>query len=164
MHTKFQLHVSKPPTEVISDVYLFYEENADGYTLVSYNGDEKDLWLPSFHKKKPVTEIAKDAFKHRNIYSVILPPNLIRIGARAFQSNSLSEVIFPTDVKFIGDYAFDKNKLKKIVLNESLEEIGYYTFSNNLLKEVNMPSGKIKKGVGIFRNNDVNIKINSIRV
>jgi hypothetical protein len=82
--------------------------------LVEYKGTEKDIVIPEEIHWMPITAIADGVFRNKGLTSVVLPPELEKIGKEAFASNKITSVVIPDDVKTIGENAFASNALTSL--------------------------------------------------
>ena len=100
--------------------------------ITGYSGDSNDLKVPDTINGKPVTIIAKKAFKNfTSLVSIALPKELKTIGEEAFCGcTSLTEITIPESVTKIEAYAFGEcDNLKKINWNAIHCENDYEIFS-----------------------------------
>lgn len=71
------------------------------------------------------------AFSYSGIETLILPPNLKRIGENAFQGSSkLKSLLLPNSLKEIGSKAFYDSNIEEITLPNSIESVGEKCFSS----------------------------------
>ena len=70
------------------------------------------------------TSILADAFKDKDLTSVVFPESLISIGNYAFSGNDFTTVVIPSGVTSIGDHAFSDNS--------SLESVCIETQASNI--------------------------------
>ena len=117
--------------------YVILEENNNkSIAIVTYNGSEKNLDIPSYFQingeSVPVTSIEANAFKNKGLLSVSIPQTIKSVGYRAFEDNySLESVKFNHSPAIIGQCAFYNCKLLKYVdLSDSIVEIGNLAFGN----------------------------------
>lgn len=109
-------------------------------TLVKYNGEEKNVEIPS---DKGIRDIGKDAFKgNKAIVSVVVPAGVQTIGESAFEScEKLVRVELNAGLQTIGTAAFKKCKvLKYVELPEGLTDIGANAFYGTETQFAKMPS------------------------
>jgi hypothetical protein len=89
---------------------LAFSLNADGESYaVSGMGDCSDatLAIPLSHNGLPVTSIADNAFKDKQITGLIIPDNITSIGVSAFQNcTALKSIVIGKGVEVINNYAF----------------------------------------------------------
>ncbi len=134
--------------------FVFIYKN-DHYALTWYKGKDKVVTVPSSFRGKPVTEIARDAFKE-NIFinKVVLPEGLREIGIFAFFGcYNLKEVSFPKSLRNICTYSFGRcNSLKEVNFPDKLEYIGIMAFYEcYALRKIVVPSSVCKIGRDAFR-------------
>ncbi|WP_298426214.1 leucine-rich repeat domain-containing protein [uncultured Kordia sp.] len=118
-----------------------------------------DLVLPSVTTKNSisftVSAIGNRAFINRGINSVILPSNIVTIGAEVFELNNLTTIALPASVITIGSDAFLNNSLSQITFSSGPETIGSNAFRGNQLASIVIPSGTVTIGQGAFFNNQL---------
>ena len=113
-----------------------YEVNEDDtVTITRYNGQEKNVTIPSKIDGKQVTIIGGYAFENSRSFlqSVVIPSGVVRINERAFQwCEKLKTVTLPEGLKVLEDAVFEYcYSLKEIKLPSTLEEVGYYQFQHD---------------------------------
>ncbi len=84
--------------------YILTDDNKNVYvTIVSYDGDEKNVLIPSSIENYPVKEIGGNCFSYVNAESITVPDSVVAIGDFAFSAcPNLSKVVIPSSVKKIG--------------------------------------------------------------
>lgn len=102
---------------------------ADGKRLISYFGDESQVFVP-----QGVEEIGNVAFLNSpNLIRVSLPNSLKRIGCSAFANcEKIKYLTLPLGLTSIGHYAFEKCNLSSLILPPLLKEIGENPFKQSL--------------------------------
>ena len=99
-----------------------------GSTLVFYRGGEKELIIPG---NLGITEVADDAFRSRNIESIIFPEGIVKIGKAFLYCYGLTEIFLPASLQEIADGAFDDcTSLRNIYIDE---ENTVYSSDNGVL-------------------------------
>jgi major membrane immunogen (membrane-anchored lipoprotein) len=155
-------------------------------TITSYNGNEKDVVIPSVIKKLQVKEIDSSAFENKQLNKITIPGSVTSIGDKAFANNQLSEVVFLendngfngffyiwdnafqnnqlTDIKFpkkvtfkISKGAFDGNNFTKIAIPDNVWVEGSLAFGNNL-NEVLLLSEEVNP----FNPNNPNLAVKAV--
>lgn len=111
--------------------------------LSNYQGTSTTVTIPSKIGDKEIAIIEKEAFKSKNLTSVIMPNTITSINLRAFQNNNLTEVIIPAKVSNIAGEAFSTNNL--ITVSFKMENppvtIGSNIFKDNFhLTNICIPS------------------------
>jgi len=125
--------------------------NSNG-VIVSYDGIEKDLVIPSIIGGIAVQAIGKDAFRRKGLTSVVIPEGVTHIGSGAFSYNAITKVVFPTSLKEIGGDAFESCNLASITLPEKLTKVGSCAFSCNFTeKRLLIPKSLKKIGNSAFQ-------------
>lgn len=77
---------------------------------------------------------------YSNLYSVVLPEGLIRIGERAFEGSKIENLEIPSTVQEIADNAFGYSNIESVKLPSNLSVWGKETFNCcNKLKTVVLP-------------------------
>ena len=102
--------------------YYVYDVYSDHVTIVTYNGTDSDIKIPSYIYEKPVWSIEDSAFYgNSNIETVIIPNTVIKIGYQSFIGcENLKIIEIPTSVVSIGDSAFQNcPSLEAIYVNEN---------------------------------------------
>ncbi len=111
--------------------YAFALNDALGYSLMSYRGEDSDPFIPDHYNGHVVNAIGTSAFaSNANLVNISLPDSIISIGAEAFSNCQYLETIsLPANLKYIGDQAFYYClSLREISLPNSLEMIGSNAF------------------------------------
>lgn len=96
------------------------------YKINEYIGTTTDVKIPPLINKRPITKISDDAFKNKQLTSVIIPEGITSIGENAFSNNQLSSILIPSSLIYIGKEAFINNQFSKIRINSNLK-MNYYT-------------------------------------
>lgn len=115
-----RLYINPTKVNQIYDNYT-YDEYNDHVTILSYNGNEKEVIIPERINNKPVYSIDDSAFyANPNLEKVSVPSQVIRIGHQTFIGNAnLKEVILPNNLVDIGRWAFEGcPKLEKIYVKK----------------------------------------------
>ena len=135
-----------------------YRSVENGYEIMKYSGQDKDVIIPSTHKGKPVVSIHRYAFNSdlgRNIKSVIIPNTIVNIGDEAFNyCGNLINLSIGSGVKYIGSGAFNNCGLRNLEIPKNVERIGVDAFShNNNLTNIKINNGIIEdKAFGYCKN------------
>ena len=85
--------------------YILTDDNKNVYvTINSYDGDEKNVLIPSSIENYPVKEIGSNCFSNINkVESITVPDSVVAIGDIAFFGcPNLTKVVIPSSVKKIG--------------------------------------------------------------
>lgn len=132
------------------EAYKFeFNQVLNGYEIVSYNGSEEFLTIPSLYQDRDIVSIGKNAFYgNEAIKSVIIPSTIKSIGKGAFYfTNALNTIFIPQSVEQIGEYAFYIN-------DENSKKIFYY--EGNQIPETWSENWYDKQHSYIHLNVDVN--------
>ncbi len=128
--TVFSLSFDPEDTPRKATEGLVFEINEDGksYSVISYGGEDIEIYIPEKHEGMPVTEIGDSAFlENTTVTEIYIPKTLKRIGASAFEncaSLSLVKFLGESSLKIIDTAAFRKCEFVSFTLPSSVEEIG----------------------------------------
>lgn len=136
--------------EVSEEGFVYDSYDDDTIRITDYQGNETNIVIPSEIDGYDVYEIGDNAFRNKDIESVIISEGIIRIGSNAFYNcDDLKSVDIPESVEEIGlgaNNAFvDCDILEEIIIDEGNK---YYVVNNNVLFDKNMttllfyPEGK----------------------
>ncbi|MBQ3219210.1 MAG: leucine-rich repeat domain-containing protein [Clostridia bacterium] len=138
-------------------VFELNEDNAS-YSVVNYNGDSKDVVIPSVYNEKPVTCIGVRAFKNcHSLTSIAIGCRITSIGDYAFlYCDSLTNIEFPDSVTSIGNGVFGFcYDLVSVRMSKNLTSIGDSAFSwCDSLTNIEIPNSVISIGHSAFPVND----------
>lgn len=114
--------------------------------LKSYSGKDKNIKIPALIKETEVQNILSNCFYKKNIDSVELSNNIVRIDKNAFNGCRLKKITFGTHLKTISISAFKNCKnLTKIILNDGLISIKSKAFMNCVnLSEIFIPDSVVE--------------------
>ena len=86
-----------------------YNEYSDHVTILSYEGNEKELNIPKQINGKLVFAIDDSSFYgNENIEKVVVPNSVLRIGYQAFIGcENLKEITLPDGILEFGESVFD---------------------------------------------------------
>lgn len=111
-------------------------DGGEAYAVSGYSGvTEKCVVIPATHSGKPVTEIAKDAFKDSyGLISVEIPDSVTTIKTGAFVNSGIVKLIIGAGVKTVENKAFEYcmnlievfNKSNQITVKVGGGEAGAY--------------------------------------
>jgi hypothetical protein len=131
-------------------------QNAQGgITITGYRGTRRQVVIPAAISGIKVTEISKDVFSGKGLFSVVIPNSVTAIGSSAFKNNNLTSVIIPNSVTTIASYAFSNNYLTSVTIPNSVTTAGSGAFCNNYLTSVAIPNSLTTIGSSTFRNNNL---------
>lgn len=109
--------------EATDNLKYSLSEDGKSYIVSGYNGNKKDITIPSEHNGLPVSGIAKEAFYGNNkITTLYIHSSMTKIDEKAFWGClSLVSVTLPDSISEIGEGAFDGcTKLVEVVNHSSL--------------------------------------------
>ena len=123
----------------------------------------KKIWSNAFKEKEiksvifpnTITHIGQAAFRGNKLAEIQLPSGLTTLEGEAFQGNNLSWVKIPDAVKFIWEGAFRANKLVSVKLPNALNGIGTGAFQDNKLTTILLPSGTKRIDDNAFSGNQL---------
>ena len=123
----------------------------------------KKIWSNAFKEKEiksvifpnTITHIGQAAFRGNKLAEIQLPTGLTTLEAEAFQGNNLSWIKIPDTVKFIWEGAFRANKLVSVKLPNALNGIGTGAFQDNKLTTILLPSGTKRIDDNAFSGNQL---------
>ena len=121
--------------------------------IIGFNGNEKELILPSSINGIPVTAIGDRVFCRNQLTSVIIPNSVQIIGDDAFIHNKLTNVVLPNSLRIIGNGAFVNNEISNLVLPDFLVSIGNAAFTSNKITELVLPDSLVSIGFAAFSSN-----------
>jgi hypothetical protein len=143
------------------DGFVWRADNRGGVSITGYRRTGGAITLPNVINGMPVTSIEDNAFRNKNLSSVIIPDsvtaignyafewnnltsvklsnNLISIGVEAFCRNSIENITIPDSVTYIGESAFALNRLTSVTLSKSITVIRKWTFASNPLANIIIP-------------------------
>ena len=134
--------VSCSGVEVYEDYLCRFNAESNSYTITGYRGSATELNIPASLNGKPVTAIAKDAFRgYVKITKVVLPDTVTSIGQSSFLGCTALTSFEANKITVIPDAAFSGcTALTDVKLPEGLTEIGYRAFSGcKALAAVELP-------------------------
>ena len=128
------------------------EENIDAYAQAMVHQDGKIVYRDGSEAvlKYGINTITRDMYSGKNnIYSIVLPNSVTKIGYCAFlQCEGLRSITIPESVTEIGDCAFNFCKsLKEITIPDSVTDLGACFHECHSLKSITLSNNmtKIKK-------------------
>ena len=73
--------------------------------------------------------------------NIIVPSNIVHIGANTFKNYYIQSVTIPNSVTNIGNYAFHESRIRSIEIPESISTIKPYSFADTYLTNIVLPEG-----------------------
>ena len=104
------------------------------------DGCPSDLVIPEEIDGFTVKSVGEYAFSSKNLASLALPDSIIRVENGAFRSNSLSYLLLPENLIFLGAYSFAYNNISSLSISNSVEVIGQSALQSNELTHLIIPS------------------------
>ena len=156
-----EITIAKPVSitgyEGIANGELVIPGVIDGSKLVNgYYGDFFIGNILGVDELGIVTSIGENAFRAKQLTSVIIPDSVTAIGPGAFGDNQLTSAYIPEGVTTLGAGAFYINKLSEIIIPKGISIIERYTFGNNELTSVDIPNNVTIIHDAAFGNNKLN--------
>ncbi len=131
-----------------------YSEELQGYEVIDYTGNAKEVKIPSTYKGVAVKSIGDSAFSYCNsLTSVVIPESVTYIGEWAFYNcHNLTSIEIPDSVTVIGGWAFyNCHNLTSVEIPNSVTSIGRDAFSYcSSLTSIEIPDGVTSIGSYAF--------------
>lgn len=147
---------NNPVSAIVSGDYAYELIDDNSITIINYDGDEKDLTIPSEIDGKTVKRIGYGAFAEcKSIETLVIPDTIVAIGDYAFsQCSQLSEITIPDSVVALGQYSLAGcSSLTSIEIPNGISSISYATFFDCInLTDVVIPEGVKTIGGMVFGN------------
>ena len=147
---------NNPVSAIVSGDYAYELIDDNSITIINYDGDEKDLTIPSEIDGKTVKRIGYGAFAEcKSIETLVIPDTIVAIGDYAFsQCSQLSEITIPYTVVALGQYSLAGcSSLTSIEIPNGISSISYATFFDCInLTDVVIPEGVKTIGGMVFGN------------
>ena len=107
-------------------VFTYTTDNDGNATITGYTGHASALVIPSEIDGHTVVAIGNRAFENRGeLYSVVIPDTVTRIGYYAFARTSLQELDLPQKIESIGARILQGNTgVTEIIIPKSVTEMG----------------------------------------
>ena len=138
-----------------TDDFGYYLIDNNTVEIISYEGNNSDVVIPSSIDGKTVVSIGEHAFYSKTIKSIVIPDTVTTICDSAFlRCYNLTDIVFSNNLKSIGKNAFsDCEDLNTLKFPESIEEIGDYAFSGCYsISEIDFPDKGVKIGYDALTN------------
>jgi hypothetical protein len=132
-----------------------YEADNGEATITGYTGSAKDVTIPEWIDKLPVTAIGDGAFQYKQLTGVTIPGSVTVIGDTAFMDNRLTQLAIPGSVTVIGEAAFMKNQFTSVTIPGGVTLIGWGAFEENQLTHLTIGSGVTGIGNAAFADNQL---------
>ena len=147
---------NNPVSAIVSGDYAYELIDDNSITIINYDGDEKDLTIPSEIDGKTVKRIGYGAFAEcKSIETLVIPDTIVAIGDYAFsQCSQLSEITIPDSVVALGQYSLAGcSSLTSVEIPNGISAIPYATFFDcTNLTDVVIPEGVKTIGGMVFGN------------
>lgn len=144
-----------PLEPTLADCFTF-----DNGTITDYNHLDpncpSDVVIPEEINEIPVTIIGNNAFKFKNLTSVVIPEGVTTINSQSFYYNRLESIEIPNSVTSIGYQAFSSNGMTNLDLGNGVQQILWNAFDNNLLTNVSFPNSLTEIYSNAFTDNQLN--------
>ncbi|WP_187240427.1 leucine-rich repeat protein [Secundilactobacillus malefermentans] len=142
MDTSTEIKSATARITVVPDEALFTINDEGVITEFDNSEGYQDIKIPNVIRDIEVLGIADEAFKRKNLISVVIPEGVTYIGESAFEDNELITVSIPKSIREIGDNAFKDNQLIEVEILETSGEtyqFGEGIFANNELQVLSSP-------------------------
>lgn len=138
-----------------------YELSPDGLTLVKWkNENTTAVDMQADPTLGRVQIIGKEAFSEvKNLGSIKLSNNLIKIEEKAFFESKLKSVIIPKGVQVIGKNAFSLSSLVSVQFSEGLISIDERAFYSCNIPSLNFPESLQTIGEFAFFGNETIVSV-----
>ena len=132
-----------------------FEFDKETGTITGYKDGNPpaDLVIPDEINGVAVKHIGQNAFKDKNLKSVVLPEGLESLEYMAFQKNNLTKIELPSTLTNLGERSLAYNSLTTIDFPESLTSIGKTSLMKNKIEEIEIPSHIEEIQEGAFNSN-----------
>ena len=141
-------------------VFTYTTDNDGNATITGYTGYASALVIPSEIDGHTVVAIGNRAFENRGeLYSVVIPDTVTRIGDYAFAGTSLQELDLPDGLVYLGQYFLKgTDRVTEIEIPKTLEEVGT-SYSGAPFAGSNVQKAILEKGIAeipgyLFRGNE----------
>ena len=132
----------------------YFEFDKEKGEIIAYKDDApKDVAIPKTISGVTVKSIGDNAFREKDLTSIIIPESVISIGEFGLLGNELTSVVIPPNIKSIELYAFACNKLSSVIIPSGVTSIGDAAFLQNRLTSIIIPVGVKHIGVQSFFDN-----------
>ena len=113
-------------------VFTYTTDNDGNATITGYTGHASALVIPSEIDGHTMVAIGNRAFENRGeLYSVVIPDTVTRIGNYAFAGTSLQELELPQKIESIGARILQGNTgVTEIIIPKSVTEMHYNVAGN----------------------------------
>ena len=107
-------------------VFTYTTDDDGNATITGYTGYASALVIPSEIDGHTVVAIGNRAFENRGeLYSVVIPDTVTRIGYYAFAKTNLQELNLPGGLTYLGEYVLNENTgVTEIEIPKTLEKVG----------------------------------------
>jgi len=103
-------------TEIKGQFCYTKELFSDNVEITQYIGENNHVSIPKKINELNVISIGEEAFKDKQIQSLVLHENIIYIKRGAFQKNKIKEVRIPKNTRVIEENAFKNNPMKNVFI------------------------------------------------
>jgi hypothetical protein len=142
-----------PEPPVTEDDFEIRQNAQGGITITRYTGKAKNVAIPATISGLPVTEIAEETFRGRELTGITIPNGVTTIGTYAFRRNAyggnqnrLQSLVIPDSVTRIAVGAFYDCGIRTLTLGKGLQYIGFAAFANNAIEDLTIPDSVTEIG------------------
>ena len=120
----------------------YFEFDKEKGEIIAYKDDApKDVAIPKTISGVTVKSIGDNAFREKDLTSIIIPESVISIGEFGLLGNELTSVVIPPNIKSIELYAFACNKLSSVIIPSGVTSIENSVFDSNPITSVTISAG-----------------------
>ena len=132
-------------------VFTYTTDDDGNATITGYTGCASALVIPSEIDGHTVVAIGNRAFENRGeLYSVVIPDTVTRIGYYAFAKTNLQELNLPGGLTYLGEYVLNENTgVTEIEIPKTLEKVGT-SWDNGPFSGSNIQKAIIQQGMTII--------------
>jgi len=131
-----------------------FDGDGGGVEIIAYLGNKKVVRIPPRINNQPVRGIVSDTFEGKQLTSVTIPNNVVRIETGAFANNQITSVTIPNSVTSLD--GFENNQITSVTIPNGVTNIYVGTFANNPLTSITIPSN-VEIDSGAFTGDFVNV-------
>ena len=144
----------RPPSAAEQRKIFSVASLEDGYAILAYKGTDRDVVIPDKIGRKPVVEIARNAFfGNAELHSVTMPAGIKRIGDYAFSGcTGLCDLKLPPLLTSIGKGAFSGcTGISVLTIPDAVSSVGAWCFHKcSRLSSLVIRSESLRIGAMVF--------------
>lgn len=151
-------HYSQSVMKDDGNGFIYGIGNDNTSVLFAYQGDEQYVTVPETFEGYPLTTIANEAFKDKEVFEVILPDTVKEICMYAFAGSKIISFKTPKNLVTIGECAFEGcDGLDSFEFTDKIENIYSLAFADcfYLSGVIELPASVKEIGTNPFYNTSV---------